>query len=319
MFWIGLQLSQPLVRTHMKNLFSSSSVVITPFKSGVRMNSQWETTVSHYWTCHVLWCWMVMVRPTIQPAIFLLSFTYWLRIGWCCFSPWGDIFRNITSVFLHSVCAASIWSKKTFSTEHLTLWGQTDWWQPQTLLSNSWLGLPPTVWWLDLCCVWAGGSFIRPGHQQLRKASHSAFPWRLPVKKRNSSQNSRSASHRGGPRPLTLHWICISRWKTKTERESVWEGNSVDFIRTKAALFEIGKLCDGGLPSETTTRCLHHRAAFEVSLWARVRVSESAYNPGRCDPDTREYDFLRPKQTVSVGADVRVEARLWSWKQLSSL
>lgn len=39
------------------------------------------------------------------------------------------------------------------------------------------LELPPAVWWLDLCCVWARGSFIRPGQQQLTKADHSASPW----------------------------------------------------------------------------------------------------------------------------------------------
>lgn len=49
------------------------------------------------------------------------------------------------------------------------------------------------------------------------------------------------------------------------DRESIWEGNSADFIRTGVAVFEIGQLQDGGLPSESTTRWLGHLAAFEVS------------------------------------------------------
>lgn len=156
-------------------------------------------TVSHYWsvlrTCHVLWSWMVTVRPTIQAATLLLSSTCWLRGGWCCFSPWGDIFRNIASVFLHSQSVLHpSGARKHFHRTFDPL--RTNWlWPPQTLLSNSCLGLPPTVWWLDLCCVWV---FYTSWASAAKEGRSFSFPTKeLSTEQQKVSQSSwrSKASH----------------------------------------------------------------------------------------------------------------------------
>lgn len=107
----------------------------------------------------------------------------------------------------------------------------------------------------------------------------------------------------------TAEQACVTTAeKHRQGRESVWEGNSADFIRTRRQYLNLSNSVLG----DSLLQKIHPDGLVIQWLLKYPFVCVRVGDPRRYHPGTREYYFLRPKQSLtgSVGADSLGSSRL---------